>query len=120
MVLARYAGKQVFNLMPAERVPGILPPARPTVSRPLAPKVAFYMAMRESKVNNSQLARKVGVSETFVRRMLNPRRHSKPERMDAALEALGKRIQLMVEDAARRLVLEERVELSCPVKGAGF
>ena len=66
----------------------------------LALKVALYMAMRESKVNSSQLARKLGVSETVVRRMLNPRRHSKPERMEAALEALGKRIQLMVEDAA--------------------
>ena len=82
-------------------------PSRPGMSQRLiqvplylAPKVALYMAMRESKVNNRQLARKLGVSETVVRWMLNPRRHSKPEQMEAALEALGKRIQLMVEDAA--------------------
>ena len=66
----------------------------------LAPKVALYMAMRERKVNNSQLARRLGVSETVIRRMLNPRHDSKPEKIQAALETLGKRILVAVDDAA--------------------
>jgi antitoxin HicB len=66
----------------------------------LAPKLALYMAMNEKRVNNVQLARKLGVSETVVRRMLNPRHDTKPEKIQAALEALGKRITVAVEDAA--------------------
>lgn len=66
----------------------------------LAPKVALYMAMRENNINNSQLARKLGVSETVVRRMLNPNHDTKPEKLQAALEALGKRILVAVENAA--------------------
>ena len=66
----------------------------------LAPKLALYMAMNEKRVNNVQLARKLGVSETVVRRMLNPRHDTKPEKIQVALEALGKRITVAVEDAA--------------------
>lgn len=65
----------------------------------LAPKVALYMALRES-INNTQLARKLGVTETVVRRMLNPHHDTKPENLQAALEALGKRILVAVENAA--------------------
>ena len=86
---------------------GIPPPSNPRKSHwmiqvplYLAPKVALSTAMRERKVNNSQLARKLGVSETVVRRMLNPKHDSKPEKMQAALEALGKRILVAVDDAA--------------------
>ncbi len=66
----------------------------------LAPKVALYMAMRESNTNNSQLARKLGVTETVIRRMLNPHHDTKAEKLQAALEALGKRILVAVENAA--------------------
>ena len=41
-----------------------------------------------------------GWSETVVRRMLNPRHDTKPEKIQAALEMLGKRITVAVEDAA--------------------
>jgi antitoxin HicB len=66
----------------------------------LAPKLALYMAMSERRMNNVQLARKLGVSETVVRRMLNPKHDTKAEKIQAALEALGKRITVAVEDAA--------------------
>ena len=66
----------------------------------LAPKLALYLAMRESGIPNTELARRLGVSETVVRRMLNPKHATKPERIQAALRALGKRIVVGFEDAA--------------------
>lgn len=66
----------------------------------LAPKLALYLAMRESGIPNTELARRLGVSETVVRRMLNPKHVTKPEKIQAALRALGKRIVVGFEDAA--------------------
>lgn len=66
----------------------------------LAPKLALYLAMRENGLQNTELARRLGVSETVVRRMLDPKHMTKPERIQAALAELGKRIVLSFEDAA--------------------
>jgi antitoxin HicB len=66
----------------------------------LAPKLALYLAMREEGLRKTQLARRLGVSETVVRRMLNPKHATKPEKIQAALAALGKRIVVTLEDAA--------------------
>jgi antitoxin HicB len=66
----------------------------------LAPKLALYLTMRERGIRNTQLARRLGVSETVVRRMLDPRHSTKPERIQEALAALGKRIVVRFEDAA--------------------
>lgn len=66
----------------------------------LAPKVALYTAMRRSGVTNSELARRLHCRETVIRRMLNPKHHSKAERLHSALKALGQRVQVVVGDAA--------------------
>ena len=66
----------------------------------IAGKLALYLAMIERGVNNSQLARRLGVRETVVRRMLDPDHDTKSEKIQAALEVLGKRIVLAVDDAA--------------------
>jgi len=66
----------------------------------LAPKLALYLAMRERGITNVELARRLGISETVVRRMLNPRHATKSEKIQAALAALGKRIVVTFEDAA--------------------
>jgi antitoxin HicB len=66
----------------------------------LAPKLALYLAMKESGLRNTELAKRLGVSETVIRRMLNPRHNTKPEKIQAALAALGKRIVVSFEDAA--------------------
>ena len=66
----------------------------------LAPKLALYLAMREHGMRNTDLARRLGVSETVVRRMLDPKHGTKPERIQAALAALGKRIVVTFDDAA--------------------
>ena len=85
----------------------IPPPSKPkprqhVISVPLylAPKLALYLAMRERRIPNTELAKRLGVSETVVRRMLNPKHDTKPEKIQAALVALGKRIVVTFEDAA--------------------
>jgi antitoxin HicB len=66
----------------------------------LAPKLALYLAMREEGMRNTELAKRLGVSETVVRRMLDPKHNTKPEKIQAALAVLGKRIVVTFEDAA--------------------
>ena len=72
------------------------------VSVPLhrAPKLALYLVIRERGIRNTELARRLGVSETVVRRMLDPKHNTKPEKIQAALAVLGKRIVVRFEDAA--------------------
>ncbi len=66
----------------------------------LAPKLALYLAIREQGLRNTELAQRLGVSETVIRRMLDPSHDTKPARIQAALNALGKRIVVSIEDAA--------------------
>ncbi len=66
----------------------------------IAGKLALYLAMRERRMSNSELARRLGVRETVVRRMLDPDHETKSEKLQAALDALGKRMVMAVEDAA--------------------
>jgi antitoxin HicB len=66
----------------------------------LAPKLALYIAMRDQRVNNSELARRLGVHERVIRRMLDPRHATKAEKIQAALAALGKQLTVEVRDAA--------------------
>ena len=66
----------------------------------LAPKLALHLAMRDQHVNNSELARRLGVHERVVRRLLDPEHASKAEKIQAALAALGKHMTVDVRDAA--------------------
>lgn len=66
----------------------------------LAPKLALYLAMRDHRVSNSDLARRLGVHERVIRRMLDPRHATKAEKIQAALAALGKQLTVEVRDAA--------------------
>jgi len=66
----------------------------------LAPKLALYLAMRDQEVSNSELARRLGLHERVIRRMLDPGHASKAEKIQAALAALGKQMTVEVCDAA--------------------
>ena len=66
----------------------------------VAPKLALHWRMRELGLNNSQLARRLGVRETVVRRMLDPRHATKAEKLQAVLVALGQKVVFAVESAA--------------------
>ena len=66
----------------------------------LAPKLALFKAMQRSGISNSELARRLGVTELIVRRMLNPKHETMAGKIEAALRALGKEAVLHVGDAA--------------------
>ena|ERR1700761_1587213 len=66
------------------------------VSLEVAPKIALYQAMRDAKYSNVRLAGKLNISETVVRRMLDPRHKSKPEQYTRALMALGRAVQVSI------------------------
>lgn len=70
------------------------------VPAPMAAKAALYLAMREAKISNVEMAKRLGCDEKEVRRMLDPRHATKLPRIQAALELLGKRLVLGVEEAA--------------------
>lgn len=65
----------------------------------IAPKLALYSGMRAVGITNAELARRLNVRETVVRRMLDPDRHTRTEKLQAALAAIGKRLVLQLEDA---------------------
>jgi len=83
-----------------------IPPPSPPRGRPrvapgavMAAKVALYMALRQTGTNNMALARRLGVAETEVRRMIDPRHKTKIGRLEAGLAALGQRLVVSVEAA---------------------
>jgi antitoxin HicB len=87
-----------------DRIPAPSKPKRGqrliSVPLSLAPKLALYLAMKECGMRNTELAGRLGVSETVVRRMLNPKHATKPEKIQAALAVLGKQIVVTFGDAA--------------------
>ena len=75
---------------------------RPTVVVPLlqAAKLALHDAMLEQGVGNSALARRLGVQEGEVRRMLDLDHQTKIGSIEKALAALGRRVVAEVQLAA--------------------
>jgi antitoxin HicB len=68
------------------------------VSPPIgtALKLAAHVAMREEQVSKSELARRLEIDEKEVRRMLDPRHPTKADRLEGALRALGRRVEVHV------------------------
>ena len=82
-------------------------PSRPRRGQKMVPvplwivaKLALYWAIRETGLSQSELARRLNVRETVVRRMLDPNHDTRAERIQAALAALGKRMVMAYDDAA--------------------
>ena len=64
----------------------------------MAAKAAFALAFRASGLSRLAFARRLGVDEKVVRRMLDPRHHTAANRIHKALRALGQ--ELIVESRA--------------------
>ncbi len=84
-----------------------IPAPSPATGRPaavpgavLAAKAALYEALREARLSNSAFAVAMGVQESEVRRMLDPRHATKIGRLEEALARFGKRLVITVEEAA--------------------
>ena len=84
-----------------------IPAPSPAKGRPtavpgavLAAKVALYEALREQRLSNSAFAVAMGIQESEIRRMLDPRHATKIGRLEAALASFSKRLVITVEEAA--------------------
>jgi antitoxin HicB len=73
-----------------------------TVAVPIATalKAALYLAVRETGLGTSELARRLGVHEKEARRLLDPRHRSKAAALERALIAVGRRLAVEVRAAA--------------------
>ena len=69
-----------------------------TVPPDMAAKAAFALAFRNSGLSRVALAKRIGVNEKVVRRMLDPRHRTAANRIHKALRALGQ--ELIVEARA--------------------
>ena len=79
------------SLTASGQIPVVVPPL-------VAAKLALYSAMREQGVTKTALAMRLGLSESVVRRLLNPDHRSHISQVEKALRAVGRR--LAVEDRA--------------------
>lgn len=66
----------------------------------IALKAAFYETFRGTGLSRRGLARKLGVAEGEVRRMLNPDHATRAAAIDRALRRLGRRVIVSVDKAA--------------------
>lgn len=62
-------------------------------------KAALFVAMRQAGVSKLQLARRLGVDEKEVRRLLDPHYGSKLPRIAQAISVLGQRLVIGLEPA---------------------
>jgi antitoxin HicB len=62
----------------------------------MAAKAGLYLAMRQSRIPKTELARRLHCDEKDVRRLLDPHHGSKLPMISAALAALGKRLVIDV------------------------
>jgi len=88
-------GREIPNASRSARGERLIP-----VPAPMAAKAALYLAIREAGIANVELARKLGCDEKEVRRMLDPKHPTKLPRIKEALDVLGKRLVVSVEEAA--------------------
>jgi len=70
------------------------------LSAQTAAKAALYLAIREARLTQIELAERLQCDEKEVRRMLDPRHASKLSRLEAALAALGHQLVVGVKTAA--------------------
>ena len=92
-VAARMHGKQDVPVPSA----GDVCVALPTLT---AVKVILYQGMREQKIGKAELARRLGWHLPQVDRVLDVEHHSRLDRMDKALGAIGKRLVVQAQDTA--------------------
>jgi antitoxin HicB len=83
-------GRRVPEPSPAQGRPvAILPPL-------VAAKLALYQAMRAERITRTALARRLGLQENAVRRLLDLDHRSHIDQLDRALATLGKRLEVRV------------------------
>lgn len=74
--------------------------ARATLPALTAVKVILYRGMREQGIGKAELARRLGWHLPQVDRVLDVQHRSRLDRMEAALGAIGQRLEVIVRDDA--------------------
>ena len=90
--LAGYVHQKRDIPVPGERVDGQELVAVPTV---VAAKLALFSAMRAQRITKVELAGRLGISESAVRKLANPDHRSHISQVQKALRAVGR--SLVVE-----------------------
>lgn len=91
--LAEYVHEKREIPAPGEAADGRELVAVPPV---VAAKLALYSAMRERGVAKVELARRLGISESAVRKLANPDHRSHVSQVQRALRAVGRSIRVEV------------------------
>ena len=63
----------------------------------VAAKAALYLAMKETGIDKSDLARRLGCGVKEVRRLLDPKQPSEIQRIEEALAAIGQELVVGVQ-----------------------
>lgn len=79
--------------MPSKTKKGQHPISLPAT---LAAKAALYLAVKEKRLTNVALAKKLNCDEKEVRRLLDPHHLSNFPKMELALNAIGQRLDITV------------------------
>lgn len=66
----------------------------------IAAKAALYLAMKETGIDESDLARRLGCDVKEVRRLLDPKQPSEIQRIEEALAAIGRELVVGVQVSA--------------------
>jgi antitoxin HicB len=80
---------------PSQLGEGMVPITLPAL---YAMKAALYLALRERQLPHSVLAAKLGRDEKEVQQLLDPAHTSRISALEAALHAIGKRVQVVLAD----------------------
>ena len=94
--LAGYVHEKWDIPAPSEAAAGQALVAVPTV---VAAKLALYAAMRAQRITNVELARRLGISELAVRKLVNPDHRSHIGQVQKALRAVGRSLRVEVTAA---------------------
>ena len=94
--LAGYVHQKRDIPEPSVALPGLVRVPVPTV---VAAKLALYSAMRDQRITKVELARRLGLSESAVRKLANPDHRSHVNQVQRALRALGRTIKVEVTAA---------------------
>ena len=91
--LAGYVHEKWDIPTPSEAADGLMSVPVPTV---VAAKLALYTAMRAQRITKVELADRLGVSESAVRKLANPDHRSHMTQVQRALRAVGRSLKVEV------------------------
>lgn len=93
--------------------PSVPKKGQATVALPpmIASKLAIYQAMRDQKVNQTDLAERLHCDPRQIRRLLDLDQHSRMDFIDDALHELGKRLVIDIQPNLPIKIIENKEHL---------